>query len=75
MPQSRKPDLLRSLIALDGMVDRARSDLQGTTETHPQLEFRIRRLVRLVARRDRLLATAGECFRRSAGIPAGTPAP
>jgi len=75
MRQSRKPDLLRALIALDGMVDRARSDLQGTSETHPQLELRIQRLVRLVERRDHLLEEADECLRRAAGVHAETPVP
>jgi hypothetical protein len=66
MAQPSKPDLLRALIDLDGLVDQARADLQETTESHPQLERRIKRLVRLVARRDRLLAAAGECMRRTA---------
>jgi hypothetical protein len=74
MPKAKKPDLLRSIAELDGLVARARSDLQATTETHPQLERRIQRLVRLTMLRDRLLAVTGECVRRAASLQAGTPA-
>lgn len=72
MAQPRTPDLLRSLTALEDLVKRARTELQETTETHPQLEHRIRKLVRLVARRDRLLGAGGECRRQTAKAVGGT---
>jgi hypothetical protein len=58
-------DPLGMLLELDRLVDQARAALQYSDESQPHLERRIRRLLFLVERRDRLLSAAPAERRRT----------